>query len=245
MNRSTPLAVVLSLIVALVLTVKIEEHRLNTERNRTAVAALAVSNAAAERDSTRTLALALLGDSLEVVERQVIQVAQRGDDLDAALKRERKSRYQMSVVVDSRHGTSLATTVHDTVHDMRRASFQLRQPPYTVAAHVEMKEHPDSARLSLTVALDPIHMDARLTCAAPNERGIRAATVVAAAPSWANVRLDRVEQSPDLCASPALMSASRSKHRLPQLLIGVGRVMNVRGLASWGLFVGIGTTLWG
>ncbi len=245
MNRSTPLALVLCLIVALVLTVKIEEHRLNTERSRTAVAALAVSNAAAERDSTRTLALALLGDSLEVVERQVIQVAQRGDDLDAALKRERKSRYQMSVAVDSLHGTSLAATVHDTVHDMRRASFQLRQPPYTVAADVEMQEHPDSARLSLTVALDPIHMDARLTCAAPDERGIRTATVVAAAPSWANVRFDRVEQSPDLCASPALMRASRSNHRFPQLLIGVGRVMDFRGLASWGLFVGIGTMLWG
>lgn len=88
-------------------------------------------------------------------------------------------------------------------------------------------------------------MDARVVCAAPNEQGIRTATVVAAAPSWATVRLDRVEQSPDLCASPALMPAARTNRRFPSVFVGAGRVMDLRGLASWGLFVGIGTTLWG
>jgi hypothetical protein len=127
---------------------------------------------------------------------------------------------------------------------VRRASFGVRQPPYTVAADVEIPEHPDTARLSLKVALDPIHMDARVTCAAPNEQGIRSATVVAAAPSWATVQFDRVEQSPDLCASPALMRAPRPTRRFSSLLIGAGRVMDFRGVASWGLFVGIGVSLW-
>ena len=150
----------------------------------------------------------------------------------------------MSVVADSLHATALAPSEVDSAHDVRRASFGVRQPPYTVAADVEIPEHPDTARLSLKVALDPIHMDARVMCAAPNEQGIRSATVVAAAPSWATVQFDRVEQSPDLCASPALMRPPRPTRRFSPLLIGAGRVMDFRGLASWGLFVGIGVSLW-
>jgi len=61
------------------------------------------------------------------------------------------------------------------------------------------------------------------------------------------VRFGRVEQSPELCALPALMRADRSRRAfgLPKLLVGAGRVMDVRGLAYWGVFVAIGTSLGG
>jgi hypothetical protein len=253
MNQSTPLAAIAFLIVALLATVTIEEHRLRSEQSRAGIVSLKAANMAAESDSTRNVAMenhriaTLLGDSLGLVERQVTQVAQRSDALDDALGRERRARYSMSVAADSLRATALAPAVVDTAHDVRRASFELRQVPYTVEADVEIPEKPDTARLSLRVALDPIHVDARLTCSAPNDQGIRTASVVAAAPVWATVRFDRVEQSPELCASPALMRADRSRRAfgLLKLLFGAGRVMDVRGLASWGVFVGIGTSLGG
>jgi hypothetical protein len=71
---------------------------------------------------------------------------------------------------------------------------------------VTLPAFPDAARLDLRVALDPILVEARVTYSAPNEQGIRRAHVVASTPSWAALRFDRVEQAPDLCASPALGS---------------------------------------
>lgn len=236
--------------VALALTVMIEERRLNAERSRGAIAALRATNLVAERDSTRDVALAnraiakFLGDSLRLVERQVLQVAQRRDALDDALGRERRGRYALSVAMQALDRTARAPATNDSANGMRRASFAVRQPPYTVAAEVEMPERPDTLRLSIRVALDPIHMDARLSCSAPDAQGIRSATVVAAAPSWATVRFDRVEQSPELCASPALLHATRSPWQFLRrgLVIGVGRVIGFSG-TSWGAFVGIGMSL--
>jgi hypothetical protein len=234
MIRSTSLVEVVLLVVALATAIGIEEHRLNTERSNAAVAALNAVNMTASRDSTRNVALenrkvaALLGDSLRLVERQVFQVAQRSDALDRALGRERRAHYIMNVGVDSLHATASAPSVVDTSHKVHRAVFDLRQPPYTMAAAVEIKEQLDSARIEVNVTLDPIHLAARVTCSPPNDQGIRSATIVAMTPPWASVHFDRVEQSPELCASRALLGATRS-HRLlgfPSLVFGAGRVVN-------------------
>ena len=61
----------------------------------------------------------------------------------------------------------------------------------------------------MNIVLDPIPLDARMGCSAPNSNGVRTATIRATAPVWATVRFDRVEQTPDRCASPALL---RSAH---------------------------------
>jgi hypothetical protein len=253
MIRSTLLAAIATLSVALCLTVQIEERRVNEERARAAALALHASNVSAERDSTRDVAAgnrkvaALLGDSLRLVEKQVVQAAQRSDALDRALGRERRARYVMSATVDSLQRVAFAAPVGDSTDSVRRASFALRQEPYTIAADVEIPQRPDSARLSVRVALDPIHVDARVTCSAPNDAGIRSASVVAATPSWASVRFDRVEQSPELCASPALARPARARRGfgLAPVVIGAGRTWSPSGIGSWGFFVGIGATVRG
>lgn len=253
MTRPNQLAVIGLLAAALVATVRIEERRVRAERSRTARTALHASNLVAERDSTRNVAMTnrritrLLGDSLRVVERQVVQVAQRNDALDRALGTERRARYAMSVSMDSLERVAVATTLADSGQSVRRASFTLREAPYTVAAEVEVREPPDSARIAVRVALDSLRLEARLGCSAPDERGIRSATVVASSPPWATVRFDRVEQSPELCASPTLSHVRRAGGVFgkPRLVVGAGRVVSGNGLAGWGLFVGIGISLWG
>jgi hypothetical protein len=245
MIRSTLLTALTALTVALVLTVRIEEGRLNAERTRTAQLALHATNLAAERDSTRAVAVEL-GDSLRIVEKQVLQVAQRSDALDKALGRERIARYIMKGAVDSLERVAFVTPAADSTDTIRRARFDVRQPPYTISANVEIPQPPDSARLSLRVALDPIHVEARVTCSPPNGDGIRTASVVAAAPSWATVRFDRLEQSPELCASPALVRSAQSRRAFgfAPLLVGAGRVFNAGQPARWGIFVGTGFTFW-
>lgn len=132
------------------------------------------------------------------------------------------------------------------VQDVRRAEFIVRQPPYTLRARAEIPPPPDSARLAVRVALDPIHVAAHVTCAAPDRNGIRTASVVASAPSWATITFDRLEQSPDLCASPALVRTARSRQRLEfePVVIGGGRVIRPDGVGSWGFFVGSGVRVW-
>ena len=130
LQQTSALAV---LSAALALTYTIEEHRLHTERARSAEMALHASNAAAQRDSTRNLALAnrkvaaLLGDSLHAVERTVVQIAGRRDAMDRALGRERLARYMMAVTVDSM--TTMANASTDPVAEgadrVRHASFDV------------------------------------------------------------------------------------------------------------------------
>ena len=103
---------VLALVAALVLTVRIEEWRLAAQRRRAAAVMVAESNRSAERDTTRDVAMEnarvakLLGDSLRLVEKQVVQVVEKRDALDRALGRERVARYAATAVEseDSAHG---------------------------------------------------------------------------------------------------------------------------------------------
>lgn len=237
---------------ALALTVRIEEHRVSSERHRAVTAVLAATNLSAERDSTRDIARAnkattkLLGDSLHLVERQALQVAQHRDALDAAIGKERRARYTLDATVDSLQRIVSTIAIRDSTHPAWQARFDLRQSPYTIAADVVFPEPPDSARIAMRVAIDPIHVDARVVCSSPNEVGVRTASVIASSPPWANLHFDRVEQAPELCASPALSNARQSRRFLQRsrLVVGGGRVIAANGSGGWGLFVGTGIQLW-
>jgi hypothetical protein len=130
----------------------------------------------------------------------------------------------------------------DSASSIRRASFRIRQAPYTVAADVALPKAPDTGTMSVRVALDALHVEARVSCAPADGSGVRAASVSATGPACADIRFDRVEQSAELCASPAL-AAERRKHRwlggVP-LVIGVGPGLTPRGLVGWSFFVGAG-----
>jgi hypothetical protein len=235
--------------VALVVAVvRIEEGRLARARHHVSDLALQAANTRAEGDSTRRVDVvstrvgSLIGDSLRLVERLLVQRAQRQDGLDRALKRERLARYAMTVRAESLAAMAQGETEAesaDTLSSIRRASFRIRQAPYTIAADVALPESPDTGRMSMRVTLDPLHVEARVGCAQPDAHGIRQATVSATGPAWADIRFDRVEQSPALCASPALAAERRRSSWLP-LVIGTGPVLDQRGKANWGVFIGVG-----
>jgi hypothetical protein len=141
-------------------------------RSRVAELVLQAANVTAERDSTRDVALhqakvaELLGDSLRIAERRLVQVAQRGDALDQALGRERRAKYQLVAAVDSLSARVASASVVDDSADVRRAMFNVRQAPYTIAADVAIPAPPDSARMTVGIDLDSIPVDLRLGCSA-------------------------------------------------------------------------------
>jgi hypothetical protein len=244
---------VLGLALALVVTVRVEERRVERERERVTALALEAANVAAERDRTRDIARTegkvakLLGDSLRVAERLVVQARQHADALDQALGRERRAKYALAATVDSLSRAVASAPVANDTDDVRRARFDLRQAPYTIAADVAVPAPPDSARLAIDVALDSIPIDLRMGCSTPDQDGIRAATVDAITPRWATVRFARLEQAPELCASPALASpANRSSRRLAfhPLVVGFGPTLGLTGTWAWALFLGGGFSSW-
>jgi hypothetical protein len=249
---------VIALSTALALTIHVERGRVAAARQQVASVALEASNVVAERDSTRmfdratnTLA-SLLGDSVRLYERRVVQVAGERNALDAALHtatgEDQIAKSELHATIDSLNRAIAAAQgkVNDGAKDVRRADFAVRQPPYTLTARAEIPPPPDSARLSVRVALDPIHVSAHVMCATPDRNGIRTASVVASAPSWATITFDRLEQSPDLCASPALVRTARSRRlfELAPVVIGGGRVIRPDGVGAWGFFVGSGVRVW-
>jgi hypothetical protein len=246
---------VLALVAALVLTVRVEELRLVAQRRRATAALLVESNRSASRDTTRSVALEnarvarLLGDSLRVVEKQIVQVAQRRDVLDAALGRERAARYAATAVVDSlslvvASSDSVLRDARDASRDTRTARFDVRQAPYTIIAEVELPPPPDSATMRVRVAVDAIAIEARVSCSA-GSGGAREATVAVETPSWVTVRIGTVAQSPDVCTPepPAAATRRRPWIETRRLVIGVGRVWSTDRRGRWGLFVGAGIAL--
>jgi hypothetical protein len=249
MHRTIHITVIAALSAAVATTISIQQHQLHSERVRSVAYALAAVNAAAERDSTRSIATmnrkvaALLGDSLRLVEKHVLQVTQRRDALDEALGRERRAAYIMNAAVDSLRRTTTAPVMVSADSDVRRASFDLRQAPYTVAAQVEIPQPPDSARLAIQVLLDTIKIGARLTCSTPDDHGIRAATIVASTPAWAAVSFGSVQQSPDVCMPPGARREQPHRLAFKPLSIGLGRAALWGGSSGWALFVG-GVVIW-
>ena len=131
--------------------------------------------------------------------------------------------------------TAAATPAGDaTMH------FDVRQAPYTVVAEVNL--HADSSALSLSIAMDPIPVAARVECAKTNENGLRSAFIIVSTPQWASLRLDRVEQSPEVCGIPAPQDHESRHLSFAPLVLGAGRVSGQDG-SSWGVFVGAGVRI--
>jgi hypothetical protein len=160
--RITAFTVALTAAAALAVLIKVDDHRVVVARERASSAALAITNALAQRDSTRDAAAGdrrvarLLGDSLRLFQRRVVQVAQRGDALDKALSEERIERASVTATIDSLRRMSSAavlTKAHaalvDSAYAVRQAHFEIRQTPYTVTADASIPPPPDSATIAL------------------------------------------------------------------------------------------------
>jgi hypothetical protein len=238
----------------LVAVVRVAEGRVMQARQRVVGYALQTANAHAQDDSSRRIrdlnadVAHLLRDSLQLVERLVVQRTQKQDELDRLLRRERRARYGLIAHADSLAaiaGGAAVTEKADSSAAVRRATFRIRQAPYTLSADVVLPAAPDTGAMSVHIALDALHIETRIGCAPPNVDGIREASVTATGPTWANIRLDRVEQSPELCVSPVTVRPRAAHSWLGgvPVVIGAGSMLVHGGAVNRGLFDGIGVVV--
>lgn len=204
-------------------------------KERAAEAALDRSNAMAAADSSRQLAgkvQALLGDSLQAVQRLALQQQQKADALDRALQLERIAAAGLRATIRKLEASIAgAPVLEDTATKTRTGSFDYREPPYTIVARVTLPPPPAAGRLQLSVVLDPVPLQLRLGCGPPDVHGIRPASATLTGPPWATLELGAVEQSPDLCKSPALKPKGPS--RTKWAAIGAGVALLARALIGF------------
>jgi hypothetical protein len=197
-------------LAAALVGVAVQTVRLDAARGKAVRAAVVSDSIAAAGDTSRTLSYdRLLGDSLRAVQRRAFQAEQRSDELDRALGLERAAKVQLSTLVSGLKASVQSETVFVTNGDsVRRAVFDVREPPYAVHADVAIPEPPGPARIDLRVALDTLGLDVRIGCGSTRGEAVRPAFVTVVAPAWAFVRLGRVEQAVGVCSPLAVNAAS-------------------------------------
>ena len=219
---------------------------------RAARAALVRDTLEAAQDTTRVLPLiGALGDSLRAVERRAVQTAQRSDELDRLLKRERVVRDRLEATIAELRISAVAETVFVADGDsVRHATFDVRQAPYTVHAEVALPRAPLPGQLDLRAEMDTLALDVGVGCGSAGTAGVRPASVSVVAPSWASVRLGRVEQAPEVCATKvesrgsAVLSTVRRFVARFGLTVGYSAVRTPSGAVMAGPAVGVGFRVW-
>jgi len=211
MNTKGIIAIVVGVVLLVLLRWAVgrmeENQRVEAEAKQ---AVLAQDTVEAARDTSRALSIeGVLGDSLRATQRRAIQVEQRADKLDAALRMERVARDQLEASVVALRATVRTDTVSierdpgtpGTRGDgVRRAVFDLRQEPYTVHSEVAIPAPPASGRMEVEVALDTLTLEVRVDCGIAPVDGVRPASLTVISPTWASIRLGRVEQTPTVCS---------------------------------------------
>lgn len=209
---------------------------------------LELSNARAAAETTR---VKVIDSVTHVFDKGVIQTPQAPDAVDRALRQTRTALDSMRAVIralavrasSTGDVTTATTATGDTV---RRATFDVRQTPYTARATVELPAR-GRGSIDLAVTLDTIPLTVRPSCGAADANGIRPARVSVTAPTWAAVQLARVEQDADVCRSPALeqaaadQTAAHDRRTRLAVVVGYGLTLGVTAPVhvGQGAFVGV------
>ena len=257
LNRlnSSMIAIAFAMGIAAVQTV-----RLDNERARRTLAGLQADALQAAADTGRHIYIKVraLGESLLVAERRAVQTLQRADKLDRALGRERRVRHNLEIAISGMSRAVKSDTVlvargaarSTSGTEIRRATFDVRDAPYTVRAQVVLPPPPAAGTLDLHVSLDTLGLDIRVGCGAPTASGVRPATASVAGPAWAHVRLARVEQAPGVCAARAKETGNASLPMMRRVLnragvsAGYGLTRTPSGLVAAGLSLVFGFKVW-
>lgn len=177
------------------------------------LAGLQADSLAASRDTTRRLALAItvLADGTQAVQRRALQVEQRSDSLDRALKLERKAKgdirldYQAVLALNE----TAKRVIADSSDSVRYGSWVFKNDPRTpqfdsIAIDVRVPRPPALPVVDLAIGFRPTPLSYRLSCGAPDplNYGVRAAQLTVTAPKWLRVYISDVEQDPALCNPP-------------------------------------------
>lgn len=224
---------VLELIAAVIAVAVLGIRGCQLDRARAAAgkAGLEADTLRASLDSTRVVAIGV-ADSLRAVQRQVIQVKAEKDDTDKRLGLERIARAQLTAQVQRLEViVNSSAPVTESAEGVRSAKFVVDSAPYFVTATVDLARPPGVGTIALSVNLDPINLEARQGCGPANAAGIRSAFLTVIGPTWATVNLERVEQDPGLCRSPAL-----------EPVHGDGRAWWRKAIDRVGVSAGLGAT---
>jgi hypothetical protein len=199
--------------------------------------ALRAYNDSARLDTTRRVLLTerqarkILGDSLQAVTRLAEQRTLQRDELDKALRQERKVSLALSLSIDTlraKAATSTAPVRIDTVNgqETRHAVFHVEQSEYSAQLGVSLPAAGSGTLDSLTVVVKPARIGIRIGCQDKNGDGIRPARVTATTPPWMHLTFDQAQQDPDVCQS---QSGQRTSWLLglfrsfaPEFVVSVG-----------------------
>jgi len=186
--------------------------------------ALRADKAEALADTTRRLVTHTAADRA-LWQRRAVQEAQRADSVDRELGLTRKAYVAATVTIRGLEAAAHAPVTEDS--SARRATFHVREVPFTAEATVALPPPPAAGDLQLRIALDPIPLDLRLECGAAEGGGVHQASAVLSGPPWATVQLGRVEQAPEVCSpKPALLSfGSYTKGLETGGLLGIALVL--------------------
>ena len=252
-DRVFKLAIAIAVLAALAYSCAERASRFALTEQRSQQEALARDSLEAAADSSRIVnaKAAAFGDSVAVVERRAIQAAQRSDALDHALGLERAARLRLQARIDGLSARVRSDTVYVSAADgVRRAAFEVRSPPYSVHADVELPAPPEPARMDVRVALDTIALDVRLACGPATGTGVRPASAVVVAPPWAAVRLGRVEQAPSVCGgssgerAPGFRASVRRLVERVGVTVGFGLTRDASGVVRAGPGMMVGVRAW-
>jgi hypothetical protein len=221
----------------------VQQALLDHADHRTQAAGLVRDSAEAVHDTTRVIVVDTSGvDSAKVWQRRAVQEAQRADALDRALSEERVARAEVAIATPT-VDTAVALPASGTTE-------MIRQGPYTIEVDHPILTAADSGSVvGLRVALDTLRLGVRLGCGAAARDGVRPASVSVSGPSWARVRLDRVEQDPAVCLSAGSTDVGtagtlRSLIRRVGVTVGYGALLTTDGALAVRPIVGIGLRVW-
>jgi len=140
---------------------------------------------------------------LDIYRLRAIQSGLRADSLDRALKQRPVFRDTVTVYLDTlivRDSTPVTADPEDRV---RVATLDRYEQPFTLSATVRVPRPPDLALWDTRIALDPIPLEASVTCGEKPPGGVRPVEVRVVGPSWARIGLSRPVVDPDACNATA------------------------------------------
>lgn len=202
-------------------------------QDRARQAGLARDAAEAMADTVRRERDALDQD-LTITRLRAVQQQQDRDSLDDQLRQERRVstglRFQVAVLSDSVEG------LRDTSSVIPRATFHVRQIPFTIDAAVTIPDPPALPAARFQVALDSADLTVRVGCGPVNAVDqVRPVEVAVRGPTWLRVGLMQPTVDPLLCnpRTPLTDLARRLAPRPRQALIygAAGAVLG--GAMGW------------
>ena len=188
---------VVGVVGALVATLRAE---INTLRDRNYAMALAIDAVEAESDTARMVPQNM--DSTRTFwQRRAVQMELEKDEIDRQLGQESAARIQVAAQFESFRDslTSVTPVTEDPTSGIRSATFEKRQPPFTIHATVNLPKPPTTATGLFTVDLGPLLFGVRIGCNLESQREFKPATVTLDMPDWIRPTITSVEQDPNVC----------------------------------------------